>query len=93
MLDVNLPKVSGAAVLEAMRQHQDLAAVPVAIMTSAEAPWEQTKAEELGIDCYITKPPDLEDFLQIGQILKQILLETKTSSGSPGVAGAIFERQ
>jgi len=73
VLDLNLPKLGGATVLEAIRQNTDLCHVPVAIMTSSTGPREQVKAEELGDGRFITKPPDLEDFLKIGQVLKEML--------------------
>jgi len=75
VLDLNLPKLGGATVLHALRQNTDLCHVPVAIMTSSTGPREQVKAEELGDGRFITKPPDLEDFLKIGQVLKEMLLE------------------
>lgn len=75
VLDLNLPKNGGAAVLEALRRNQDLSHVPVAIMSSTAEPREQARTKQLGIQRFITKPPDLEDFLQIGQVLKEMLLE------------------
>ena len=35
------------------------------------------KVERLGIERYLQKPPELENFLKIGGILKQILIENK----------------
>jgi len=78
VLDLNLPKRGGAAVLEAMRQNKDLERVPAFIMSSTAAPREQARAEELGIQRFITKPPNLEDFLQIGQVVKEVLLKGRT---------------
>jgi CheY-like chemotaxis protein len=78
VIDLNLPKSGGAAVLEAMRQHKDLSHVLVAVISSAAELPEHMKAKELAFDRYITKPPDLEDFLQIGQVLKNMLLERKS---------------
>ena len=83
ILDLNLPKAGGAAILQAMRQNKDMSKVPVAITTSTAAPREQAKAEELGIERFITKPADLEAFLQIGYVLKE-LLERKPGPTSGG---------
>jgi two-component system response regulator len=80
VIDLNLPKTGGAAVLAAMRQQKDLSHVPVAVISSAAEAPEQTKAKELGFDRYITKPPDLEDFLKIGQVLKKMLMESGTGT-------------
>ena len=82
VLDLNLPKSGGASVLEAMRQNKDLERVPVFIMSSTAAPREQARAKELGIERFITKPPDLEDFLQIGQVVKEVLLKGRALTRS-----------
>lgn len=76
VLDLNLPKVGGASVLEAMRQSKDLERVRVFIMTSSAGPCEQARARELGVERFITKPLDLEDFLQIGHVVKEVLLKS-----------------
>jgi hypothetical protein len=43
---------------------------------------EQARARELGVERFITKPLDLEDFLQIGHVVKEALL--KSASGHDG---------
>jgi two-component system, chemotaxis family, response regulator Rcp1 len=75
VLDVNLPKIQGTEVLGAMRQNEELAHVPVALMTSSATPGDQAMSKEFNVTRYIMKPLDLEDFLQIGKVLKQLLLE------------------
>ncbi len=82
VLDLNLPRTGGVSILEAMRQNKDLQGVPVFIMTSTSGPREKTRAMELGIDRFITKPPDLEEFLKIGYLVKETLL--KSSAGQNG---------
>lgn len=76
VLDLNLPKVGGALVLKAMRQNKDLEHVPVFIMTSSAGPREQAWARELGVERFITKPLYLEEFLQIGHVVKEALLKS-----------------
>lgn len=75
VLDLNLPKGGGESVLAAMRQSKDLDRVPVVMMSSSAAPREQAKLKELGIEHFITKPLDLDAFLQIGYVLKEVLLK------------------
>ena len=77
VLDLNLPKGGGDSVLEAMRQNKDLGLVPALIMSSTAGPREQARAKELGIERFITKPPNLEEFLQIGQVVKEVLLKNR----------------
>lgn len=81
ILDLNLPRTSGMEVLAALRRSA-LASVPVAIVTSSSAPQERMKAQALHVERFITKPPDLEDFLQMGTTLKEVLLGSQDSLGS-----------
>jgi CheY-like chemotaxis protein len=77
ILDLNLPKVGGCEVLAAVRQNLDLCNLTVAVMTSSAASQDRERCDELGVNRYIIKPLDLEEFLGIGEIVKQILLESK----------------
>src|SRR5437870_6585618 len=76
VLDMNLPKNSGLEILEAMRGSRVFADVPVAILTSSSSPRERPKMEGLRVGRYITKPPDLEEYLRIGLIIKALLVES-----------------
>jgi CheY-like chemotaxis protein len=73
ILDLNLPSNGGIEILAAIRRNNDLADVPVVIVTSSCAPLESAQAEALRISRFITKPPDLADFLQIGNVVKEVL--------------------
>ena len=79
VLDLNLPKAGGAAVLAAMRQHKELVDVPVIILSSSETKSEKERAQELGVARYITKPMHLVDYLRIGDHIKELLLESKAA--------------
>jgi CheY-like chemotaxis protein len=74
VIDLNLPKVSGTEIIEAMRENGPLKDLPVAILTSSSAPWDRARAHSLGIQKYIAKPSDLEEYLKVGFILKELLL-------------------
>jgi CheY-like chemotaxis protein len=76
VLDLNLPKVEGTEVLEALRMNPELADVPVAVLTSSPSPRDRAKAVQLGARRFITKPLDLDEFLNIGEVLRQLLVET-----------------
>ncbi len=75
VLDLNLPKGGGEPVLAAIRQNEELRHVPVVVMSSSAAPREQSSIKKLGVECFITKPLELDAFLQIGFVLKDILLK------------------
>jgi CheY-like chemotaxis protein len=76
VLDLNLPKVGGCEVLEALRQNADLSNLTVAVVTSSAASRDYERCAELGVARYLTKPLELEDFLRIGEVVKQVLLES-----------------
>lgn len=69
VLDLNLPKSDGSDVLRVIRSSDEYANVPVVVLTSSDAPRDREAAEELGADCYLTKPSDLEAFLKMGKWL------------------------
>ena len=75
VLDLNLPKIGGCEILEALRQNPQLSHLRVAVMTSSPASQDYEKCAELGVGRYIIKPLDLEEFLAIGDVVKQLLVE------------------
>ena len=81
ILDLNLPKYDGLEILEAMRANKAFAGVTVAVLSSSSSPRDRAKMEAFNIGRYITKPPDLDEYLQIGFILKDLLTRRPGSDG------------
>lgn len=73
LLDLNLPRVDGKEVLARIRQTPALASTPVAIMTSSDSPQDRREMAELGANCYIKKPPTLDEFLDVGSVIKSLV--------------------
>ena len=73
LLDLNLPKHTGGEVLARLRQSPVCARVPVVVMTSSPSPRDKDLVTQLGISCYFRKPTDLNQFLRIGDIVRQLL--------------------
>lgn len=63
LLDLNLPRKSGHEVLLAIREDQELRAVPVVIFTSSSAISDKRKSMALGAQLHITKPSSFESFV------------------------------
>jgi DNA-binding response OmpR family regulator len=82
VLDLNLPKVSGSDVLIAMRGITAFANVPVVIWTSSNAPSDRARLNDLQINRYLLKPPELSEFLKLGIAIKEILEECGGKSRS-----------
>jgi CheY-like chemotaxis protein len=62
LLDLNLPKVDGRAVLSEMRKHDELRPVPVVVLTSSDAERDIVQSYALGANSYVTKPVGLAAF-------------------------------
>jgi CheY-like chemotaxis protein len=75
VLDVNLPKHNGDAVLRHVRRQPWLEGVPVIMLTSSASPADRAAAIALGANLYIQKSSDLDELLDIGRIIKSILEE------------------
>ena len=75
ILDLNIPKADGREVLSAMRSIEAFANVPVVIWTSSNAPHERAQLNALRITRYVVKPPELNEFLKLGDIVKGMLAD------------------
>jgi CheY-like chemotaxis protein len=73
ILDLNLPRHDGIEILERVRATPSLAHVPVAVLTSSDSPRDRQLAKELGATCYLHKPSNLERFLALGAVFKDLL--------------------
>src|SRR6266853_395981 len=73
LLDLNLPKRSGQEILLRMRESPRCGRVPVVILTSSDSPADRAETARLGATAYFRKPPDLEEFMQIGMVVGRVL--------------------
>lgn len=62
LLDINLPKVNGHEVLKAIRQNKDSQCIPVVMLTTSDEENDVERGYRLGINSYVCKPVDYEDF-------------------------------
>ena len=62
LLDLKMPKVSGAQVLEKVKSDPDLKSIPVVILTSSQEDPDIAKCYALGANSYIVKPVDSNNF-------------------------------
>ena len=73
LLDLNLPRYDGAAVLAYLRGRSTLANVPVILLTSSDSPQDRERCLALGASRYFQKPTNLAAFMEIGLIAKQLV--------------------
>lgn len=62
LLDLKLPKVDGLEVLAEIRKNPDTRIVPVVVMTSSKQDQDVVANYNLGVNSYIQKPVDFEQF-------------------------------
>jgi len=63
LLDINLPKINGFAVLEHIKKTNTLSHIPVIILTTSGSPADKIMANELKASNYLIKPAEIEDFI------------------------------
>ncbi|BDE57931.1 response regulator [Prescottella equi] len=63
LLDLNLPKYDGRQVLEKIKSDEDLADIPVVILTTSGAEEDIVRSYKLHANAYVTKPVDLDQFI------------------------------
>jgi chemotaxis family two-component system response regulator Rcp1 len=62
ILDLNLPKKDGLAVLAAMKAGPALRRIPVVIFSTSQLQKDIVRSYELGANCYVSKPGNLNGF-------------------------------
>jgi CheY-like chemotaxis protein len=79
-LDLNLPGLSGHAVLAWLKSDPSLRDVPVVVLTSSSAKNDNDRSYELGANDFVTKPLDVYNYFSALQATARLWFE------SPGVA-------
>lgn len=65
LLDLNMPRKNGQEVLREMKEDSALRSIPVVVLTSSEAETDILQSYDLHANCYITKPVDLPQFMEV----------------------------
>lgn len=69
-LDLNLPKKDGREVLKEIKLDENLRRIPVVILTTSEAEEDIMKTYNSHANCYITKPVDLDKFIEVVKMIE-----------------------
>jgi len=74
LLDFNLPKKDGGEVLEVIKADAGLRSIPVVVLTTSQAARDVERAYDLHANCYITKPLDLDRFMDVVKSIEDFWL-------------------
>ena len=70
LLDLNLPRIDGKQVLREIRADENLKEIPVVMLTTSAEERDIIESYRLGVNAYITKPVEVQDFMESVQKLE-----------------------
>jgi chemotaxis family two-component system response regulator Rcp1 len=87
MLDLNLPRKDGREVLADIKADDDLKLIPIVVLTTSRAEQDILRAYQLNANCYITKPVDFNQFLDVVRNIETfwLFVVTLPPPSKPGV--------
>lgn len=84
ILDLNLPKKDGRAVLAELKQDAALKRIPIIVFSMSQAEEDILMSYELNANCFINKPVDLNEFMEVVKVIKSFWLDTAKLPASWG---------
>jgi CheY-like chemotaxis protein len=78
LLDLNLPKVSGLEVLQALKSHDIYKRIPVVVLTTSKEDADVNSAYTLGANSYIVKPLDFARFTEVAEQVRMYWSDLNT---------------
>ncbi len=75
LLDLNMPRKDGRAVLKEIKSDPELRTIPVVVLTTSHAEEDIYKSYDLGVNSYIVKPVTFEALVDILQTLEKYWFE------------------
>jgi len=76
MLDLNLPKKGGWDVLKEIKLDDSLKSIPVVVLTASEADDDIRRSYQLHANCFVTKPGNLDEFMNVMTSIDNFWLTT-----------------
>ncbi|OBH08002.1 two-component system response regulator [Mycobacterium sp. E2699] len=75
LLDLNLPKYDGRQLLEKVKSDPDLSRIPVVVLTTSSAEEDILRSYELHANAYVTKPVDLDQFINAVRQIDEFFIQ------------------
>ncbi len=90
LLDIKMPKVDGLQVLKAIKSDPDLKCIPVVMFTSSREERDVVQSYDLGVNAYVVKPVDFDQFTEA---IKQLGIFWALINESPSRASDLEENK
>jgi chemotaxis family two-component system response regulator Rcp1 len=78
MLDLNLPRKDGREVLAEIKNDPDLKIIPIIVLTTSRSDKDILQSYQLNANCYITKPVDFTQFIDVVKSIEKFWLTVVT---------------
>ena len=78
LLDLNLPKKDGREVLAEIKQDESWRRIPVVVLTTSRAEEDIVRSYDLHANAYVTKPVNLDQFLEAIRVIEKFWLAIVT---------------
>ena len=88
MLDLNLPRKDGREVLADIKGDDNLRPIPIVVLTTSRADQDVLRAYQLSANCYINKPVDFNQFLEVVRSIESFWLYVVTLPPPPKASGS-----
>lgn len=75
LVDLNLSKYSGEDILREIHETAHLAGILLCVWSSSESRRDRARVMKLRVTQFLSKPTGLDQFMQIGKLIKNLLAE------------------
>jgi CheY-like chemotaxis protein len=92
LLDLKLPKVDGMQVLKRVKEDPRTRTIPIVMMTSSREECDMLNGYNLGVNSYLQKPVDFDQFRKMVKLLGLYWLVTNqppVTNGAPRLPGQV----
>ena len=72
LIDINMPVMDGLKLISLIRSEEDLAAMPICVITTEGAQEDRDRAMQLGANEYLTKPIQANVVLSVARSLLKV---------------------
>jgi DNA-binding response OmpR family regulator len=79
LVDLNLSKYTGEDILREIRSARHLDRVAVCVWSSSRSRRDEALLKDLGVSQFITKPSGLDQFMEIGKTIKNLLADPRAA--------------